>query len=272
MKNLRDKVVLITGAGGGIGRALAHAFAAEGCGLVLCDKNQAAVRAAAAEVEKSGARALALRVDVSDEKQVAGVVIKSAGAFPRIDIVVCNAGIGWTGPTHLMSRKDWDTVFNVNFFGVVNFIRQFVPGFIERRQGHVVITSSIFGITGLPYGTLYAASKAALIALGECLRSELSFYGIGVTTVCPGLIATDLTATTRFKGVDEAARELPSKIRAMSPEKCAAIIVRSVKRNRGVVVITLLAKIQWGIKRLSQRLYEFESRKIAGATKDYIRL
>ncbi|MGD0280034.1 MAG: SDR family NAD(P)-dependent oxidoreductase [Smithella sp.] len=270
MKNLRGKTVLITGSGGGIGRALAMEFALQGCSLVLCDINSDAVNETARKLIETGTDTLAFITDVSKEDEVRSLSEKLKAADVKVDIIVCNAGIGWTGPTYLMDRADWERVMGVNFYGVVHFIRHFVPAMTGRKDGHVVIISSIFGITGLPYGTLYASSKAALVALGECLRAELSFHDIGVTTICPGLIETGLISSTFFKGVDEKARELPARIRTMPADKCARVIVKSVRKNRGIVVITGLAKSIWIVKRLSQRMFEYMQTRIAGETNDYI--
>ena len=270
VKNIRGKTVLITGSGGGIGRALAMEFALQGCSLVLCDINSDAVNETARKLIETGTDALAFITDVSKEDEVRSLSEKLKVADIKVDIIVCNAGIGWTGPTHLMDRADWERVMGVNFYGAVHFIRHFVPSMTGRKEGHVMIISSIFGITGLPYGTLYASSKAALVALAECLRAELSFHNIGVTTIYQGLIETGLISSTYFKGVDEKARELPARIRAMPADKCARVIVRSVRKNKGIVVITGLAKCIWTAKRLSQRMFEFMQKIIAGETKDYI--
>ena len=267
MKNIRGKTVLITGLGGGIGRALAMEFALQGCSLVLCDINSDAVNETARKLIETGTDALAFITDVSKEDEVRSLSEKLKVADIKVDIIVCNAGIGWTGPTHLMDRADWERVMGVNFYGAVHFIRHFVPSMTGRKEGHVVIISSIFGITGLPYGTLYASSKAALVALAECLRAELSFHNIGVTTIYQGLIETGLISSTYFKGVDEKARELPARIRAMPADKCARVIVRSVRKNKGIVVITGLAKCIWTVKRLSQGMFQFMQKRIAGETR-----
>ncbi|MGC9324099.1 MAG: SDR family NAD(P)-dependent oxidoreductase [Desulfomonilia bacterium] len=270
MKNLKDNVVVVTGASGGIGKALALAFAEEGCNVVICARRKDELEKVAYEIRAKGREALAIPTDVSDESQVKAMAAEAFKRFGEVDILVCNAGFGWTGPTHLMERSDWDTVFNTNFFGVVHFIRHFVPAMTKQRHGHVVIISSIFGITCIPYGTLYASSKAALIALGECLRSELQRYRVGVTTVCPGYIESDLIANTRFKMVEKEARKLASLVKPMPVEKCARIIIRAVKRNKGVIVITGLAKFFWYCKRISQRLYEIISLVITFSTRRYV--
>lgn len=271
MKDLKNSVVLITGAGGGIGKACAFRFADEGCRLVLCDINNKQLNSVADELKTSDVEVIAKQVDVSKEEDVRKLLLAIKKKYEKVDVIICNAGIGWTGPTHLMKKEDWEKVLGVNFYGVVHFIQQFVPSMTKVKRGHVVIVSSIFGITGLPFGALYAASKAGLIALGECLRSELKQYNIGVTTICPGLIETGLIKNTHFNEVDEKARELPLKIPAMSAEKCADKIIRSVKKNKGVVVITLVAKILWFMKRFSQNLYQLFSFFVARSTSKYVK-
>lgn len=270
MKDLKDKVVLITGASGGIGKACAVAFAEQGCDVVICARRREELEKVASEIRAKGRKALAIPTDVSNEDQVKAMAEQTMKEFGKVDILVCNAGFGWTGPTHLMERSDWDTVFNTNFFGVIHFIRHFVPSMTRERQGHVVIISSIFGITCIPFGTLYASSKAALIALGECLRSELRRFNVGVTTVCPGYIESDLIVNTHFKKVDEKARSLAALVKPMPVEKCTRIIIKAVKRNQGVIVITPMAKFFWYCKRLSQRLYEGISMLITLTTQRYV--
>lgn len=270
MKDLKDKVVVITGASGGIGKACALAFAEEGCHVVVCARRRDELEKVASEIRAKGRKALAIPTDVSNENQVKAMATETFKQFGRVDILVCNAGFGWTGPTHLMERSDWDKVFNTNFFGVVHCIRHFAPQMTREERGHIVIISSIFGITCIPFGTLYASSKAALIALGECLRSELRRYHVGVTTVCPGYIESELITNTHFKKVDEEARSLAALVKPMPVEKCTRLIIRAVKKNQGVIVITLLAKFFWLCKRLSQRLYERISIIITLATQKYV--
>jgi short-subunit dehydrogenase len=141
---------------------------------------------------------------------------------------------------------------------------------VERREGHSVINASAFGLTGIPFGTIYASSKSALIMLGECLRSELASSNVGVTTISPGLIESDLIANTTFKKVDEEARGLSAMVTPMPVDKCVQKIIKVIKKNKGLVVITALANALWYTKRLSQRLYELVSLMVATKTSKYV--
>ncbi len=270
MKNLEGRVVLVTGASGGLGEACALAFADEGCDLVLAARRKEELEKVAEKIRVRGRKSLVVPTDVAVESQVRTLADKSFTAFGQVDIVVCNAGIGWTGPTHRMDHVDWDKVLGVNLYGVIDVIRFFSPPMVERRDGHIVIMSSAFGLTGIPFGTLYSASKSALIGLGECLRSEMRRYHIGVTTVCPGLIESDLIKNTHFKHADERARALSNMVKPMPANKFARIVVASVRRDRGLVVVTPLAKLLWYSKRLSQRLFEMISLFVAMKTQKHI--
>lgn len=270
MKDLSNRVVLVTGASGGLGEACAMAFAAEGCDLVLAARRADELERVAARIRALGRTALAVPTDVATESQVRELADKAFAAFGKVDIVICNAGIGWTGPTHRMDHDDWGKVLGVNLYGVIDVIRFFTPPMIARRDGHIVIMSSAFGITGIPFGTLYSTSKSALIALGECLRSEMYRHRIGVTTICPGLIESDLIKNTHFKNVDEKARALSNMVKPMPADKFALRVVAAVRKNKGLVVITGLANCMWYAKRISQRFYELISLLVAISTQKHV--
>jgi len=270
MKDLSNRVVLVTGASGGLGEACAMAFAAEGCDLVLAARRADELERVAARIRTLGRKSLVVPTDVAVESQVKELADKAFAAFGKVDIIICNAGIGWTGPTHRMDHDDWGKVLGVNLYGVIDMIRFFSPPMIARRDGHIVIMSSAFGLTGIPFGTLYSTSKAALIGLGECLRSEMHRHRIGVTTICPGLIESDLIKNTHFKNVDEKARALSNMIKPMPADKFARRVVASVRKNKGLVVITLLANFMWYSKRLSQRFFELISLLVALMTQKHV--
>jgi NAD(P)-dependent dehydrogenase (short-subunit alcohol dehydrogenase family) len=116
MKDLKGRVVLITGASGGIGKAFALAVADEGCDVVLCARREKELNEVVAAIRKKGRKALVVPTDVAVAEQMKDLAKKAFKEFGKVDIVFCNAGIGWTGPTHLMTKTDWDTVYNVNFF------------------------------------------------------------------------------------------------------------------------------------------------------------
>src|SRR5438067_7254087 len=193
--HIQDKIAVITGAGSGIGRATALAFAKQGARIVACDVDDARLASLKAEL---GDRALAVRkVDVSDRAQVAAF----AAAVDTVDILVNNAGVGLGGSFLDTSLDDWDWLLGVNLRGVVHGCHFFIPKMVARGQGgHVINISSILGIYPAPNVTAYVASKFAVLGFSQSLRTELAPHRIGVTAICPGMIDTAIVEDGRMAG------------------------------------------------------------------------
>ena len=179
---------------------------------------------------------------------------KAFAEFGKVDIAMSNAGIALASPTHILERSDWDRILGVNFFGAVHVIRHFVQPMVTRREGHLVVTASGMGLTGMPYAATYTVSKFALVGLTEVLRPEMSLYNVGVTTLCPAVVRTPIFERTELKGFSDEMRH--QLIGGMSPEKFAGIALKGVKKNKGIMVISGLTKTTWGIKRLSLPLFQ----------------
>lgn len=259
MKNFKDKVVVITGAGSGIGRATALAFAKEGAVLVIADIHADRLEEVSGEIEKLGAKVSSRRVDVSDRSQVedlARFVIENCG---RADILHNNAGVGLGELLETTSIEDFEWVMNTNFWGVVYGVTYFLPHMIERKQGHIINTASGAGLVALPGLGGYTASKFAVVGYSETLRAELKRHGIGVSAVCPGIINTRVVSDGRVN-MPEGARVSKEKAvefyatRGWSPHRVAGAIIRGVKKNRGVIPVGPEVWISWYLKRFSQRL------------------
>jgi NADP-dependent 3-hydroxy acid dehydrogenase YdfG len=196
---LANKVAVITGAGSGIGRATALAFANEGARIAACDVDQARLDSLAAEL---GDRALISRkVDVSNRAQMAAFADEVHELVPAVDVVVNNAGVAVGGTFLETSLDDWDWLLGINLRGVVHGCHFFVPTMVERGAGgHVINISSILGIYPAPQVTAYVASKFAVLGLSQSLRAELETHKIGVTAICPGMIATAIVDDGRMTG------------------------------------------------------------------------
>lgn len=261
IKDFRDKVVVITGAGSGIGRATALAFADEGADLVIADINGDRLDAVAEEIGHKGARVLTRVVDVSKKKQVKDLVkfvIEKRGC---VDILYNNAGVSIGGRFEDTGLEDWEWIFGINFWGMLYGIHYVLPHMIERKSGHIVNTSSLMGLCATPGTPAYCATKHAVASLGESLRAELRRHGIGVTTICPGVIDTRIVEDGRMH-LDEKA--LASRGRVIKfykklgwpPERVAQAVLKAVRKNRSVVPVGPEAWIQWFLKRLSQKAYD----------------
>jgi NAD(P)-dependent dehydrogenase (short-subunit alcohol dehydrogenase family) len=239
--------VLVTGAGSGIGRATALAFAAAGARVVAVDRNaQAAVRTAESSRRAGAAEAWAETADVSDEQSMEKLAEKVATEYGVVDVLVNNAGIGLSGSFFDTTPQDWKKVLDVNLWGVIHGCRLFGRRMAERGQGgHIINVASAAAYQPSRALPAYSTSKAAVLMLSECLRAELAGQGIGVTAVCPGFVNTAITSTAHFAGVDEREETRLQKrtarlygLRNYPPEKVARAILRAVTRNEAVVPVT----------------------------------
>jgi len=246
MQDLRDKVVLITGAASGIGRATALEFAREGAGpLILCDINAEGLEETAAMIEGIGRSALAIPADVSNHEKVRKAVEKALEQAGRIDVLVNVAGIGVWGPLEVISMEDWRKVLGVNLFGMLHTVNLVYPHMLERGSGHIVNVASGAGLAvPSPYNSPYNTSKFGAVGFSETLFLEAGANGIGVTCVCPGIVKTPIYKNSPIKGfTQEMMKRLPVILSVgEKPEDTARSIVKAVKKNRFLVVTTFVMK------------------------------
>ena len=209
MSLLADKVAVVTGAGRGIGRAIALAYARMGADVACVSRTEENSAKVAAEVEALGRRAWPLAVDVSD---TAGVDAAAKGILElagRVDILVNNAGVTRDNLLMRMSEEEWDTVLNTNLKGAFNFTRALTRPFIKQRSGRIINIASVIGLIGNAGQSNYAASKAALIGFTKSVARELAPRGITVNAIAPGFIETDMTAVLDDKVREEVIGRVP---------------------------------------------------------------
>lgn len=188
---LQNQVAVITGAGRGIGRAVAMRFAREGAHVVLNARRAADLEAVAAACRECGIEALAVPGDAADEVDVARLVSATLGRFGRIDILVNNAGVGNYKNVVDTTADDYDTMMNTNMRSTFLVTRGFLPAFLTRKQGSILIVSSMAGKRGYPGEAVYCATKFAQVGFAQALDGELRPHGIKVGTLCPGGVHTD---------------------------------------------------------------------------------
>ena len=246
-----DKVVVITGAGSGIGRATALLFAKQGARIAACDVDEA--RLASLQAEIGDRMLLTRRVDVADRAQMKAF----ADAVDQVDVLVNNAGVGLGGSFLDTTLDDWDWILGINLKGVVHGCHFFVPKMVARGAGgHVVNISSILGIYAAPNVSAYAATKFAVRGLSQSLREELAPHGIGVTAICPGMIATSIINDGRMTGDISSRKHKVAgtfRDRGAPPEKVAAAIFDAVRTNPAVRTVGADARVIAALHRVAPR-------------------
>ena len=217
----KQKVVFITGASSGIGRALALELGRRGTTLALLARRADALQEIVGEVEKAGGRALALPADVRDAAAVRAAAERMRAEFGRIDVLIANAGIAATAHAKDLRPEEFAEVININVLGAVNSVTAVLPEMIEQGSGQLVAISSLAAYRGLPKSAAYCASKAALSAFFESLRVDLRGSGVDVTIIYPGFIKTPLTANRKAK--------MPF---LMELEEATRLIIRAIEARR----------------------------------------
>ncbi|MEC3975725.1 SDR family NAD(P)-dependent oxidoreductase [Amycolatopsis sp. H20-H5] len=260
MKRFTDKVAVVTGAGSGIGRALALDLAARGARLALSDVDSVRVAETAALCEKAGARARSYELDVADRAAVQAHADEVAGEFGRVNLVVNNAGVALSANVEDMDWADFDWLMGINFGGVVNGSKAFLPHLIASGEGHLVNVSSVFGLIGVPTQSAYNAAKFAVRGYTEALRQEMIIarHPVRVSCVHPGGIKTNIARDARGMAGEKSDRASVAfdRIARTSPEKAAQTILKGVERGSARILIGPDAYVIDAIPRLLGSAYQ----------------
>jgi NAD(P)-dependent dehydrogenase (short-subunit alcohol dehydrogenase family) len=194
-KPLAEAVALVTGGSRGIGRAIAVRLAALGAAVAICGRDSGALKDASAELTALGGRVFSQVADVTRRAEVEDLVTKTEAALGPVSILVNNAGIGVFGPTHEKSEEDWDRVLDTNLKSVFLVSKAVAPSMIRRKAGDIINISSLAGINAFGGGGIYCASKWGVQGLSACMAEDLRGFGIRVSAICPGSVATEFSGS-----------------------------------------------------------------------------
>jgi NAD(P)-dependent dehydrogenase (short-subunit alcohol dehydrogenase family) len=245
MDDLKGKVAAVTGAASGLGRAMAHAFAAEGMHVSLADVNEAGLRETQSELAARGVKTCVMRVDVSRAAEVDAFAERTVDELGAAHVVCNNAGVALAGAVWEHSPAEWEWILGVNLWGVVHGVRAFAPRLIAQDAGHIVNTASVAGLISAPGMGAYCASKHAVVTLSESLHHDLRERGarVGVSVLCPAYVPTriaDSTLAVKDKSPERLAKEamLRKAVAAgkLSADDVARAVVGAVKANRFYVL------------------------------------
>ncbi|TYL51354.1 SDR family NAD(P)-dependent oxidoreductase [Nocardioides sp. BGMRC 2183] len=262
MKTLNDKVVVITGAGSGIGRALALDCARRGSLLALSDVNEAGLAETVALVRDAGAPEVhSTRLDVADRAAFVAYAAEVAAHFGRVNVVVNNAGVALAGDLLDLAYEDLDWIVGINFWGVVHGTKEFLPHLIASGDGHLVNLSSLFGLLAMPGQSAYNATKFAVRGFTEAVREEMLIAGhpVGVTAVHPGGIKTAIARSARVSEKEDqaaTAKFFDEKLAKMTPERAAEIIVRGILKEQARVLVGMDAHALHHFQKLTGSRYQ----------------
>ena len=229
---LAGKTAIVTGASRGIGFSIAGTLARMGAKIAICARDAKKLEDAANKLQRAGAEVIAVSADVTSAKQIAALIAKTKQSFGPVEILVNNAGIGYFGPTHEADEKNWNAVLDTNLKSVFLLSKAVAPGMIERRTGHIINIASLAGKNAFKNGGIYCASKWGLIGLTECMAEDLREFGIRVSVICPGSVATDFGSP--------ASKKDPAKM--LQPDDIAHAVEMLVTQTRQSFISEILIR------------------------------
>jgi NAD(P)-dependent dehydrogenase (short-subunit alcohol dehydrogenase family) len=274
MRDVNGRTAAVTGAGSGIGRALALELAARGCGVALADISASGLDQTAAAIrETCGNEPVPVSthvVDVADRAAVERFADESVEAHGAVHLVFNNAGVSVTADVERLSSGDFEWLMNINFWGVVHGTKAFLPHLQRVDAAHITNTASIFGVIAVPGQAAYNASKFAVRGFTEALRQELDGTHIGVSCVLPGGVKTNIVRQSRYYPRDNAAPTAEEfarrfdQLAALAPEEAARTILHGVARNRGRILVGRDARMIALFQRLLPERYPVMVQSLRG--------
>lgn len=260
MMRLAGRTAVVTGAAGGIGRAIAQSLVLRGVHLALVDRNVIGLGETAEAAREAGVDVSIHVLDIGDAKAIEALPAQVLRQHPGVDLLVNNAGVALGGTFEDISDADFEWLFAINFWGVVRMTRAFLPLLRQADEARLVNMSSLFGLIAPPGQSAYSASKFAVRGFSDVLRKELAGSRVGVTVVHPGGVATRISADARRSAAltpEEVARneERYKRLLKLSPERAGEIIVKAIERRKARVLVGSDARLAALIERIAPVSY-----------------
>jgi short-subunit dehydrogenase len=260
MKIIRGKKALVTGAASGIGRAIANALAKEGADLYLVDIDETNLRATAREAESCGITVANYVVDLSEPAAITAFVNSLLSSASRLDILVNNAGVSYYGRTESMTAEQWSRLLAVNLLAPIQLVRELLPLLAAQDEAHILNVCSLLGLVPARKVTAYQVSKFGLVGFTAALRVEYARPSFGVTALCPGFVRTRMLENHATGTPEQPRHQFPAWI-CTSADNVAMNAIRAIRSNKGLVVLTPLARLWWWLTRLSPELADWIARE-----------
>lgn len=269
LRDLDDKLVVITGAAHGIGRALAQAAAERGARLVLLDRDPEVLEVT--HRFAGGGKAEGHVLDVADSAAYLARMDDIVDRLGTPDLLLNNAGLALLGEVAHMDSETWRQLLDVNLRGVVHGIHAIYPRMVARGQGHICNIACIAGLLPVPLATAYSTTKHALVGLSTSLRAEAADRGVGISVVCPGAVGTRLIENLDTVGVDKGKLTalIPTR-QLLAPARCARAILNGIAKNRAIITVTLHARFSWLWYRLLPASYQGLSQISLGGVRRWL--
>ena len=254
MEQFKDKVVIVTGGGSGIGQALCQELGKRGSMVVVASLHDDHAKRVASAIMQNGGKAHAVQVDVSREEGVRQLIDETVSKYGRLDYLFNNAGIAIVGDARDLTLEQWRRVLEVNLHGVLYGTVIAYPIMVGQGFGHIVNTASAAGLFPVPIGAPYCISKFAIVGLSLSLRVEGADLGVKVSAVCPGYVQTDLYQAIVNVPPEQRAAVISHKM--IDTSKAARTILGGVSRNQAIIAFPAYVRLAWRLYRLSPRLLD----------------
>ena len=253
MDDLRGANALLTGAGGGLGRHLAHALAAKGVRLALSGRHSEPLDELCNQLRERGASAQVVLADLADVGQAAGLVEQAEATIGPLDLLVNNAGVEVAAAYAAFTDEELAAITRVNLIAPMVLTRHVLPGMLARGRGHIVVMSSLAGRGGNAYNVLYATTKSGLVGFTRSLRAELAGTPVGASVICPGFVARD----RMYARIQEIGVNAPIALRAVEPERVTLAVVEAITNDRpDTLVAAWPMRPLFALQELAPRLAE----------------